>query len=101
MLSFRFELTPRQCEMLLTMYAGHYKEIDKSGLFLPEFDSSNFVGIGMKLIAKGLIDHDPNRSPTWMITDRGVAIAETILDDARRMAAKYGKRKPIETKARK
>ena len=101
MLSFRFELTPRQCEMLLAFYAGHYRRIDKCGPLCLEFDSSYFVPVGKKLIDKGLVTHDNSREPTWMITDRGVSIAETILDDARRMVAKYGKRKPVDVKVKK
>ena len=81
MLSLKFQLTPAQTQMLLVIAYGHYFDLD--GCLLPDYESSYFVATGRRLLEKGLVSHDMKRNPTWMVTERGVAIADMITDHAR------------------
>ena len=85
MLAFKFQLTPAQVDLLLVLYSGRYRGADN--LYLPDFESSWFVPISRKLGAMGLITHDITRTPTYQITDKGIAVAAMIVDDAKRIAS--------------
>jgi hypothetical protein len=102
-LALNFNLTPAQVEMLLICAYGHYHQIDPlrgDSTIIPSFDSPNFVGVGTKLIAKGLMTHDNSRNPTWLVTDRGRAVADLIVDKAQAMVALRKKAKKIPVKVK-
>lgn len=99
-LAFSFQLTPRQTELLLTCAFGHYRNInlsDRDSSLLPIHEMSSFVTVGQKLIQKGLLSHDNNRNPTWMATERGITVANMIVDDAAKMVAIRDTAKKIPT----
>ena len=87
MLGFRFQLTPAQVDFLLVLYSGKYERMDRSVSLLPDYPHSHFVPIAIKLREKGLLTHDRNRNPTYLITPQGKAVAEMIIRDAKRIAA--------------
>lgn len=102
MLSVKFQLTPAQTEMLLVMYAGNYRRLadDPSMPLLPEYDSTRFVGVGQKLIAKGLATHCNDRSPTWLLTPEGEAMAALVVREAKRIVDMCKNRRPVKAVAR-
>lgn len=98
-LAFSFQLTPRQTELLLTCAFGHYRKIDTNiDDLLPIHEMSSFVTIGQKLIQKGLLSHDNSRNPTWAPTERGIALAKMIVEDARKIVAFEETAKPLPIK---
>lgn len=92
-LAFSFQLTPNQAKFLLTCAFGHYRK-DPS-VMLPDFDSSHFVNIARKLQDKGLISHDPLRTPSYMVTDAGTQIATIIVRDAQQIVDTAKSAKPL------
>ncbi len=104
-LAFSFQLTPRQTQVLLCCAFGHYKKISEHNeSLLPDYgDVNNFVAVGSKLIQKGLLSHDNSRNPTWMPTERGITVANMIVDDAAKLVATRDTAKeikPIQKKAK-
>ena len=99
MLAYKFQLTPAQVDMLLCFYFGDYRTIDKSDSLMLDFNNSHFVPIGAKLMEKGLVTHDNTRNPTWLITSQGKSIAELIVAEAKKIAARVVK--PVKVKTHK
>lgn len=100
-LSFSFQMTPRQTEFLLVVAYGHYRDIRNPNsigaepCWLPEFEHSSFVQVAHKLIEKGFVTHDQNRTPTYLVTDMGKQFAEHVIRDAKRLIAFEENKKPI------
>lgn len=100
MLAFQMKLTPAQVEMLLVMHAGKYRTMDGNETLYLDYDSSWFIPTGKRLVESGLASHDGNRNPTWMITERGIQIAETIIERARVIVERADNRVSIKPKSK-
>src|SRR5689334_24332497 len=100
MLSFRFDLTSNQINVLLSIYSGFYdceltgKDVRQLSDEQHKVDTrraSHFITGAHALVAKGLVIHfdlrgDGNINHVgWRVTERGRQIALLILEDAIRI----------------
>ena len=99
-LSFSFQLTPSQTQLLLRCAFGHYRNLENSDRTLPDWDSSHFVPVAKKLCEKGLITHSNDRVPSYLPTEMGIAMANQIARDAAEIVRLADTRKPVPQEVR-
>lgn len=96
-LAFNFKLTTAQTKLLVTIANYHFASVDgprsDAKYAVPVWKSpvegglDHFVGIAKRLQAKGLISHDPRRSPTYQPTPEGLAVAALVVREAKELVA--------------
>lgn len=107
MLSFRFDLTAAQLNMLMLIYAGsaHPSSIVTEDNIVTgtPYAHSHFIPVVMKLIDKGLVVHVDRRAKTgekgpfndgttkgYVCTERGRMIAQVAVESAQRIIGLAG-----------
>lgn len=86
MIAMQMKLTPAQVRLLLTMYAERW---DGPGL-LPERTSGGvdtFLTTAGSLIRRGLVSHDENRAPPYVLTTGGRGVAIMMMDQMAELQA--------------
>lgn len=93
MLSFRFDLTSAQLDLLMSIYGGlHHPSVAMADHRKPPIiDTPHFIPIVQRLIAKGLVihvsRHDGERSIGigYVVTARGREIAKLVIEQSQRI----------------
>jgi hypothetical protein len=95
-LAFQFKLTPAQSHLLLVCAFGHYSRTEgEPSPLLPDHKSPFFVTTAGTLISKGLLSHDTRREPTYSPTPAGIAVANLIVGEARKIVELAETAKPL------
>lgn len=93
MIALDFKLTSGQVRRLLAIYHGRTLgecESPATDMLREHWDTPHFFVVSHALVRKGLIEHRPAEYPhgqCWHVTPRGRAIAELIVEQARKIVA--------------